>query len=91
MTASAQPSMSHNLSCSSSMYVSSNLWCHFYQCPWEIGSVWAEIVGQVGTYIKRVKKVLWLCVGLAVKSLSRVTAQNFISSHRTFMQCLLAI
>jgi len=26
--------------------VSNNLWCHFQQCPWEIGSVWAQRVGQ---------------------------------------------
>ena len=39
----------HNLSCSFKcycVYVSNNLWCHFQQCPWEIGSVWAERVGQ---------------------------------------------
>ena len=36
----------HNLSCIYSMYVSNNLWYHFQQCPWEIGSVWAERVGQ---------------------------------------------
>jgi len=29
-----------------SMYVSNNLWCHLQQCPWEIGSVSLESVGQ---------------------------------------------
>jgi len=35
------------------VYVSNNLWCHFQKYPWEIGSVWAERVGQgdVGWYI----------------------------------------
>jgi len=24
-----------------------SLWCHLWQCPWEIGSsTWAEMVGQ---------------------------------------------
>jgi len=33
--------------------VSNNLWCHFQQFPWGIGSVGAERVGQgeVGWYI----------------------------------------
>jgi len=28
------------------MYVTNNLRCNFQQCPWEIGWVWAERVGQ---------------------------------------------
>jgi len=43
------------------------MWCHFQQCPWEIGSVWAERVrqGEVGwcTHTKA-----WLCLGLAAKN-----------------------
>jgi len=64
--ASAQTSNVSNWSCS--MYVSNNLWCHFQQCPWGIGSVWAERVGQreVGWYIHRLKTT-WLFMGLAIK------------------------
>jgi len=37
----------HSLSWDFQRYsVSSSLWCHFQQCPWEVGSVWPERVGQ---------------------------------------------
>ena len=43
------------------------LWCHFQQFPWEIGSVWAERVGQreVIWYTQKVNTA-WLCLDLAV-------------------------
>ena len=35
--------------CSAANDVPNNLWCHFQQCSWEIGSVWARRVGR-GVY-----------------------------------------
>ena len=44
-------------------------WCHILQCPWEIGSMWAERVGQgnVGG-CSRMVQTAWPCRGLVVKS-----------------------
>ena len=43
--------------------------CHFQQFPWEIGSVWAERVGQgeVGWYIQPKGENNMAVCGLAVK------------------------
>ena len=46
-----------------------SLWCHFRQCPWDLGSVPAERVGQgeVGGF-QPWAQVTWLLLGLAVES-----------------------
>ena len=50
-------------------------WCHFWQCPWDLGSAWAERAGQgeVGECTQRVQtawprlssslEVTWLALG----------------------------
>jgi len=42
----------------------STSWCHFWQCPWDLGSVWAERAGQgeVGGCTQRVQTT-WPCLG----------------------------
>jgi len=44
------------------------LWYHFWQCPLELGSVWAEMVGQgeVGGCTQRVQ-ASWSCLGSALE------------------------
>ena len=46
-----------------------SLWCHFQQCPWDLGSAPAERVGQgeVGGF-QPWAQVTWLLLGLAVES-----------------------
>ena len=43
-------------------------WCHFGQCPWDLGSAWAENVGQreVGGCTRRVQTA-WPCLGSSLE------------------------
>ena len=54
------------------------LWCLFGQCPWDLGSVPAERVGQgeVGGFQHRAQ-VTWLLLGIAIEALGQHWVGHF--------------
>ena len=58
-----------------------SLWCHFWRCPWDLGSAPAERVGQgeVSEYQHWVQ-VTWLLLGFAVESPWLALGGLFLSS-----------
>ena len=54
--------------------------CHFWQCPWDLGSVWAERVGhgEVGGCTQRVQTAL-PCLGSSLETTWLVPRGPFLS------------
>ena len=57
-----------------------SLWCHFRQCPWDLGSAPAERVGRGRWAGQPWAQVTWLLLGLAVESPWSALGEPFLSS-----------
>jgi len=55
-------------------------WCHFRQCPWDVGSAWAERAGQgeVGGCTQRVQTA-WPCLGSSLEATWLALGGPFLS------------
>ena len=64
------------------------LHCHFQQCPWDLGSAWAERAGQreVGGCTRRVQTA-WLCLGSLVQKPWLALGGPFLFHLQALLPC----